>query len=107
MQNTSQQPMQQPVQAVFVDCVSGKHASTDPQLLCDKRRLMWRPQYGWVYDAWVSKPEEFSLAGANGRFSLPAIAGAVASTAKAAAQHIQHLAGQHLTQQQQQQQQHK
>ncbi|KAG2429914.1 hypothetical protein HXX76_010694 [Chlamydomonas incerta] len=59
---------------VFVDAVTGRHASTSATDLLAKRRLTWDKHYGWTYDAWVDDPARYALAGANGRFSLPALA---------------------------------
>eukprot|EP00198_Chlamydomonas_reinhardtii_P003235 XP_001692571.1 predicted protein [Chlamydomonas reinhardtii] len=59
---------------VFVDAVTGRHASTSAADLLAKRRLTWDKHYGWTYDAWVDDPARYALAGANGRFSLPALA---------------------------------
>lgn len=58
---------QQQQQGVFVDCVAGKHASTGVQLLLEKRRLIWRKDYGWTWDAWVDDPAQYALSGAHGR----------------------------------------
>eukprot|EP00798_Chlamydomonas_sp_ICE-L_P020790 gene20790-27617_t len=55
--------------ALFVDSVTGRHVAPDPQSILDRRGLQFRHDYGWVYDA-VADPKTFSMAGANGRFSL-------------------------------------
>ncbi|KAG2437145.1 hypothetical protein HYH02_011400 [Chlamydomonas schloesseri] len=52
---------------VFVDAVTGRHASTSAADLLAKRRLTWDKHYGWTYDAWVDDPARYALAGANGR----------------------------------------
>mmetsp|Transcript_8593 Transcript_8593/g.23088 ORF Transcript_8593/g.23088 Transcript_8593/m.23088 type:complete len:105 (+) Transcript_8593:201-515(+) len=67
------QHQQHQQQGVYVDAVAGRHATTDVGLLLDRRGLVWRKDFGWTYDAWVDR-NEYSLSGANGRFSLPAMA---------------------------------
>ncbi|GLI67122.1 hypothetical protein VaNZ11_011330 [Volvox africanus] len=80
---------------VFVDVITGRHASTSASELLAMRRLTWDKHYGWTYDAWVDDPARFALAGANGRFSLPALARGFSATltqaAGSAAVALQHL----------------
>ncbi|GIL84894.1 hypothetical protein Vretimale_9714 [Volvox reticuliferus] len=70
---------------VFVDAITGRHASTSAAELLAMRRLTWDKHYGWTYDAWVHDPARFALAGANGRFSLPALARGFSATLTQAA----------------------
>jgi hypothetical protein len=65
--------------SLFVDAVTGRHASPGgPAPLLARRRLAWSAAHGWAYDVWIDDPAAHALAGANSRFSLPAIAGRVA-----------------------------
>ncbi|KAG2499770.1 hypothetical protein HYH03_002067 [Edaphochlamys debaryana] len=70
---------------VFVDAVTGRHASTSAAELLARRQLTWTKHYGWQYDAWVDDPARYALAGANGRFSLPALARGLTATLSQAA----------------------
>ena len=54
-------------EVVFVDAVAGRHAAGTADALLNTRRLQWRKEYGWTYDAWVDNPAQFALAGAHGR----------------------------------------
>lgn len=52
----------------WIDAVSGRHISTDPENLLAQRRLIWRSQYGWSYDVWPSDAANYaSGAGPNAR----------------------------------------
>ncbi|PNH06973.1 hypothetical protein TSOC_006599 [Tetrabaena socialis] len=70
---------------VFVDAVTGRHAATSAAELLQKRRLTWDKHYGWTFDAWIDDPARYALAGANGRFSLPALARGLSATLSQAA----------------------
>jgi hypothetical protein len=59
----------------FVDVVNGRHAATDPRALLDKRRLVWHKDYGWTYDVWVDRPEDYALSGAHGRWACRLLEG--------------------------------
>ena len=49
------------------------------------RRLTWGPATGWTWDAWLDDPAAYALAGANSRFSLPAVGARLAGLAADAA----------------------
>mmetsp|Transcript_10205 Transcript_10205/g.17776 ORF Transcript_10205/g.17776 Transcript_10205/m.17776 type:complete len:148 (+) Transcript_10205:75-518(+) len=83
------QPAEVEAKGVYVDAIRGAHASTSANLLLDQRRLVWRKDYGWTYDAWVDDPWAYAQSGgANSRFSLPAILRGFGKTANQAAQTI-------------------
>ncbi|GFR51425.1 hypothetical protein Agub_g13713 [Astrephomene gubernaculifera] len=90
---------------VFVDAVTGRHACTSAAELLATRRLTWDKHFGWTYDAWIDDPAQYALSGANGRFSLPALAlrlsTAVTQAASSAARFIQHQHYHHNSRQQQ------
>ncbi|GLC34286.1 hypothetical protein PLESTM_000178400 [Pleodorina starrii] len=71
---TDSQSLPKAHSGVFVDAITGRHASTSAAELLATRRLTWHKHYGWTYDAWIDDPARYALAGANGRFSLPALA---------------------------------
>lgn len=73
---------------VFVDCVTGRHEASDPRELLDRRALYYRKEYGWTYDA-LADPKGFSLAGANGRFSLFALGDQCVKTAGTCAKQVE------------------
>ncbi|GBF97202.1 hypothetical protein Rsub_10063 [Raphidocelis subcapitata] len=61
--------------SVFVDAVTGRHASpAGPAPLLARRRVVFSSSCGYAYDAAVEDPGRTALAGSNSRFSLPSIA---------------------------------
>jgi hypothetical protein len=52
---------------VFVDAISGQHASPDPHSLLQQRKLTFSKDFGWQYDVWVDDPLKYALSGANSR----------------------------------------
>eukprot|EP00882_Tetradesmus_deserticola_P010477 GHRQ01011066.1.p2 GENE.GHRQ01011066.1~~GHRQ01011066.1.p2 ORF type:complete len:109 (+),score=49.97 GHRQ01011066.1:650-976(+) len=97
----------QPAQAaagVFVDAVTGRHATSDSASLLQRRCLTFDKNYGWTYDVWVDDVGRCALLGAHSRFSVPAIGQRIAhmlvSGSSAAAHQLQQI----LPRQQQQQQ---
>mmetsp|Transcript_26848 Transcript_26848/g.58584 ORF Transcript_26848/g.58584 Transcript_26848/m.58584 type:complete len:98 (-) Transcript_26848:499-792(-) len=57
----------------FVDAVTGRHVTNDPQQLLQLRRVAYRKEYGYCYDCWPEQPSAYALSGANGRFSMQAV----------------------------------
>ena len=54
----------------WIDAVSGKHAAQHSERLLEQRGLLWRRDFGWVYDVWPEQPAAHALSGANGRCVL-------------------------------------